>query len=110
MRQAEARAAVAGIPNVRVYSIVGNELLAAGLNAIHTVGRASLVEPRLVVLELTPTDPMAAAAPPIGLVGKGIVYDTGGLNLKGCAPLIRRLPLCTCVCACACVWARAYAC
>jgi leucyl aminopeptidase len=39
--------------------------------------------PRLVVLQLTPTAPKAALAPPVGLVGKGIVYDTGGLNLKG---------------------------
>ena len=99
-RQAEARAAVAGIPNVRVDSIVGDELLAAGLDAIHTVGRTSLVAPRLVVLELTPTDPMAAAAPPIGLVGKGIVYDTGGLNLKGCVPFLHRLSQCVCVRAC----------
>ena len=82
MRQAEARAAVEGIPNVEIHSIVGEELLAAGLNAIHTVGRTSLIEPRLVVMKLTPTDPTAAAAPPIGLVGKGIVYDTGGLSLK----------------------------
>jgi leucyl aminopeptidase len=78
-----AGAAVAGLPNVEVTSIVGEELLSAGLNAIHTVGRASLVAPRLVVLKLTPSDPAAAAAAAVGLVGKGIVYDTGGLNLKG---------------------------
>eukprot|EP01046_Picozoa_sp_COSAG06_P028045 COSAG06_NODE_2505_length_6750_cov_3.393926_7_plen_416_part_00 len=64
--EAEARAAVDGLPNVTVRSIVGDELLAAGLNAIHTVGRSSLVEPRLVVLKLTPSDPSAAAAAPIG--------------------------------------------
>ena len=67
--EAEARAAVADLPNVEVLSIVGEELKEAGLNAIHTVGRTSLVEPRLVVLKLTPTDPDAAAASPIGLVG-----------------------------------------
>ena len=48
--EAEARAAVAGLPNVTVTSIIGEELLAAGLNAIYTVGRTSLV-----VLKLTPT-------------------------------------------------------
>ena len=38
--------------------------------------------PRLVILKYTPEDAAQAAAPPIGIVGKGIVYDTGGLNLK----------------------------
>jgi len=36
-----------------------------------------------VLLTLTPTDPEAAKQPPVAIVGKGIVYDTGGLNLKG---------------------------
>ena len=79
----EARTALAGVPNVTVESIVGDELLENGLGAIHAVGRTSLSPPRLVVLTLTPSDPAAAAKPPIALVGKGIVYDTGGLNLKG---------------------------
>ena len=60
---------MADLPNVELLSIVGEELKEAGLNAIYTVGRTSLVEPRLVVLKLTPTDADAAAASPIGLVG-----------------------------------------
>ena len=35
-----------------------------------------------MILKYTPEDAAQAAAPPIGIVGKGIVYDTGGLNLK----------------------------
>lgn len=75
--EAEARSALAGLPNVTVESIVGDELLENGLGAIHAVGRASLSPPRLVLLTLTPSDPEAATQPPIALVGKGIVYDTG---------------------------------
>lgn len=33
----------------------------------------------MVVLEYTPSHPVG---PPLGLVGKGIVFDSGGLNLK----------------------------
>ena len=75
--EAEARTALAGVPNVAIESIVGDELLENGLGAIHAVGRTSLSPPRLVVLTLTPSDPDAAAKPPVALVGKGIVYDTG---------------------------------
>ena len=49
---------------------------------LHAVGRTSTVAPRLVLLRLTPSDPVAAAQSPIALVGKGIVFDSGGLNLK----------------------------
>jgi probable aminopeptidase NPEPL1 len=65
-----------------ITSIIGEDAKAAGLGGIYNVGRASTVPPRLVILKYTPTDAVAAAAPSIGLVGKGIVYDTGGLNLK----------------------------
>ena len=44
-----------------------------------TVGRAGVDPPRMVVLEYTPSHPVG---PPLGLVGKGIVFDSGGLNLK----------------------------
>lgn len=44
-----------------------------------TVGRAGVDPPRMVVLEYTPPHPVG---PPLGLVGKGIVFDSGGLNLK----------------------------
>lgn len=81
--EAEARSALAGVPNVTVESIVGDELLENGLGAIHAVGRTSLSPPRLVVLTLTPSNPEAAAQSPIALVGKGIVYDTGASRTIG---------------------------
>ncbi|MCO4761916.1 MAG: leucyl aminopeptidase family protein [Myxococcales bacterium] len=74
----EARQAVEHLPNVSVTSIVGDDLLQAGLGGLHAVGRAAMVAPRLVVLDYEPP----GATETIALVGKGLVYDTGGLSLK----------------------------
>lgn len=74
----EARAAVKGVKGVRVTSIVGDKLLTKGCGGIHGVGRTAVEPPRLLVLEYKP----ARAKRTVALVGKGIVYDTGGLNIK----------------------------
>ena len=57
--------------------IVGDELLAENYPTIHAVGRASTRAPRLV--DIIWGDP---AAPKVTLVGKGVCFDTGGLDLK----------------------------
>jgi len=56
---------------------LGDDLLGANLPMIHAVGRASTSAPRL--LDLSWGDP---DAPKVTLVGKGVCFDTGGLNLK----------------------------
>ena len=56
---------------------VGDELLAANFPTIHAVGRASHRAPRLVELTHGPAD-----APHLVLVGKGVCFDTGGLDIK----------------------------
>ncbi len=56
---------------------VGNELLESNFPAIHAVGRASASEPRL--LSLTWGNEQH---PHVTLVGKGVCFDTGGLDLK----------------------------
>jgi leucyl aminopeptidase len=56
---------------------VGDALLKANFPTIHAVGRASHRAPRLA--ELTWGKP---SAPHLVLVGKGVCFDTGGLNLK----------------------------
>ncbi|MBV9061886.1 MAG: leucyl aminopeptidase family protein, partial [Alphaproteobacteria bacterium] len=55
----------------------GNELLARQYPLVHTVGRASVREPRLI--DFTWGE---ANAPKVTLVGKGVVFDSGGLDLK----------------------------
>jgi leucyl aminopeptidase len=57
--------------------IVGDELLAENYPCIHTVGRASINPPRL--LELQWGD---KSHPSVTLVGKGIAFDSGGLDIK----------------------------
>ena len=57
---------------------VGDKLLAAGFPAVHAVGRAAAREPRLI--ELNWGKPKH---PRITLVGKGVCFDSGGLDIKG---------------------------
>jgi len=60
----------------RIETTLGDDLLAANLPMIHAVGRAATRAPRLI--DLT----WGAAGPRLTLVGKGVCFDTGGLNLK----------------------------
>ena len=60
--------------------VVGRDLLTRNFPAIHVVGRASDRDPRLV--QMTWGD---EAAPLVALVGKGVCFDTGGLDLKSAA-------------------------
>ena len=68
---------VAKAAGARHRVIVGDDLLAENYPTIHAVGRASTRAPRLV--DFTWGDP---AAPKVTLVGKGVCFDTGGLDLK----------------------------
>jgi leucyl aminopeptidase len=59
---------------------VGEKLLEANFPAIHAVGRASSEAPRLVELRWTPRT--QEAHPRLTLVGKGVCFDSGGLDIK----------------------------
>ncbi|ASR43490.1 leucyl aminopeptidase [Xanthomonas citri pv. mangiferaeindicae] len=58
-------------------SIVGDALLARNFPAIHAVGRASHRAPRLLHLQWGD-----ASHPHVAIVGKGVCFDTGGLDIK----------------------------
>lgn len=63
--------------NAHFEAIVGDSLLTENYPAIHAVGRASAHEPRLLMLNWgDKKDPL------LTLVGKGVCFDTGGLDLK----------------------------
>jgi leucyl aminopeptidase len=60
-----------------VETIRGDELLGKNLPLIHAVGAAAFEAPRLVDFVWGRAD-----APKVTLVGKGVVFDTGGLDIK----------------------------
>jgi leucyl aminopeptidase len=60
-----------------VTQIIGKKLLTENYSAIYVVGRASAREPRLIDLRWGDVK-----HPKVTLVGKGICFDSGGLNLK----------------------------
>jgi leucyl aminopeptidase len=60
--------------------LAGDDLLTHNFPAIHAVGRASHRAPRLLVLHWGD-----AAHPHIVIVGKGVCFDTGGLDIKAAA-------------------------
>ena len=64
--------------------IIGDALLKQNYPTIHAVGRASDREPRLIDLTWGPQN-----APKVTLVGKGVCFDTGGLDLKNAAGMLR---------------------
>jgi leucyl aminopeptidase len=66
--------------NAKVSHIVGDELLTQNYPTIHAVGRASVHTPRLI--DLTWGDDKN---PQITLVGKGVCFDSGGLDMKPAA-------------------------
>jgi leucyl aminopeptidase len=59
---------------------VGEDLLAANFPAIHAVGRASTAAPRLLDLRWRPRS--GETYPRLTLVGKGVCFDSGGLDIK----------------------------
>ena len=61
----------------KVGVVAGDDLLKQGYRAIHAVGRAAADPPRLA--DLVWGD---AAKPKVTLVGKGVCFDSGGLDLK----------------------------
>ncbi len=58
---------------------VGDDLLEAGYPAVHAVGRAAVAARAPRMIEMTWGE---AGRPLVALVGKGVVFDTGGLDIK----------------------------
>ncbi|WP_375201489.1 leucyl aminopeptidase family protein [Hyphococcus sp.] len=62
----------------QIETIVGEDLLAQNFPMVHAVGRAASDAPRLIDMRWGDKD-----APKLTLVGKGVTFDSGGLNIKG---------------------------
>ncbi|MCF6114917.1 leucyl aminopeptidase family protein [Mesorhizobium muleiense] len=68
---------LAGTYDAEVSVTRGDDLLKKNFPMIHAVGRASVGAPRLIDMIWGPEN-----APKVTLVGKGVCFDTGGLDIK----------------------------
>ena len=80
---AQAAVEVARRYGARHRVVIGDDLLEERFSAIHAVGRAACVAPRLVDVEWG--DP---SHPKVTLVGKGVCFDSGGLDIKPGASML----------------------
>lgn len=73
----DAAAALAAQYGASLRILIGDELLSHNYPMIYAVGKASARPPRLLDMHWGDAD-----APKVTLVGKGVVFDSGGLDLK----------------------------
>jgi leucyl aminopeptidase len=71
-------------------TVVGDALLAQNFPLIHAVGRASPRAPRLIDIRWRAPQARKSGkpGPKVTLVGKGICFDTGGLDIKPSAGML----------------------
>jgi len=74
----DAARAMAKDHDADINVIVGDDLLKENFPMVHAVGRAADVAPRLIDMRWG-----REYAPRVTLVGKGVAFDSGGLNIKG---------------------------
>jgi leucyl aminopeptidase len=79
----DAARAVATQHNADIKAIVGDDLLKENFPLIHAVGRAATRAPRLIDLTWGESD-----HPRVTLVGKGVCFDSGGLDIKPDASML----------------------
>ena len=75
---AEIAASLAAEKGLKITVMDESKLAAKGMNALLAVGAGSVSKPRLIHLEYKPVSPVRTVA----LVGKGVTFDSGGLNIK----------------------------
>ena len=77
---AERGAALAQEAGLKVDVLDETRIAALNMGLLLGVTRGSQEPPRLLVLEYQPAQPLAGVT--LGLIGKGITFDTGGISIK----------------------------
>ncbi len=80
LQLASRAAAIAGAAGLRVEVLAGGALSARSMGLLLGVGRGSAEAPCLVDIRYDPEE--AGDGPVLGLVGKGVTFDTGGISIK----------------------------
>jgi len=83
-RRAQAELTPLGL-SVEVHST--DKLRELGMGAFLGVAQGSVNPPALIVMRYEPSTPPPAGSPVLGLVGKGITFDTGGISIKPAADM-----------------------
>jgi len=81
----EAKKLARSVKNLSCTVFDEKQLKEKGMGGILAVGSGSANKPRFIVLKYTPTGAKAKRLPTVGLVGKAITIDSGGLSLKPAA-------------------------
>jgi leucyl aminopeptidase len=79
---AAAKAIARGCKNLSCTVLDEKQLAAKGMGGILAVGSGSQNKPRLIVLRYTPAGRVVSNTPKVGLVGKAITFDSGGISIK----------------------------
>jgi leucyl aminopeptidase len=77
---ADKTAELASVPGIDVEILDEKKIASLNMGLLLGVARGSVEPPRLLVLKYSPAG--GTAGKTLGLVGKGITFDTGGLSLK----------------------------
>jgi leucyl aminopeptidase len=77
---ADKAVALAAVPGITAEVLDERKLEELGMGMLLGVARGSIEPPRLLVLRYEPAD--APKGTLLGLVGKGVTFDSGGLSLK----------------------------
>lgn len=80
LKLAEAAREAGRIAGFSVDVLGKEQIESLGMGGLLAINQASSVPPRFCILEWKPAD--ARNAKPVVLIGKGVVYDTGGLSMK----------------------------
>jgi len=78
---AEAKKLAKGISGLRCTVLDDKQLKQKKMGGILAVGQGSATPPRLIVLQYVPVG-ATKKTPAIGLVGKAVTFDSGGISLK----------------------------
>ena len=78
---AAAKEAARGSKKLTCTVLDEKEMSAKGMGGVLAVGSGSQNKPRFIVIEYTPAK-TAKGAPTVGLVGKAITFDSGGISIK----------------------------
>ena len=79
------RLASLGVPGLEVEVLGMDQLTALKMGALLAVGQGSVRESRVVVMSWNGARGRNKSKPPLCFVGKGVVFDTGGISMKPAA-------------------------